>query len=60
MPVDPELDAAGASAEQGLEDHSQRGFSPVHSCIEEADSLKYQLERTKSQYKGYRTGVICL
>jgi len=35
--VYPELDADGAGAEERLEDHGQRCFSAMHSCVEEAD-----------------------
>ncbi len=34
--VDPELDAAGAGAEEGLEDHGQGGFTAVHAGVEVA------------------------
>lgn len=39
-PVDPELNAACASAEKRLEDHRQRGFPAVHTRIEEANGRR--------------------
>jgi hypothetical protein len=33
------LDAAGAGAEEGLEDHCQGGLLTVHAGVEEADGL---------------------
>lgn len=35
--VDPELNAAGAGAEEGLEDHGQGRFASVHSGVEVSD-----------------------
>lgn len=37
VPVHPKLDADSASAEEGLEDHGQRGLPSVHASVEEAN-----------------------
>lgn len=37
IPVDPELDAAGRRAEQGLEDHGQRRLASMHAGVQITD-----------------------